>query len=264
MFRNNSWCLRRRCGFPLLSTCHASDNSSSSASLSRRSLKGLQRNPFAPFSMASTAVALSARADTTRMRTFGLRATNSSTHSMPSISGMVRSMVTTSGFVRRNNSTASRPLLAAPTTSNRSICCERSMRRRMMFESSTIMSFMALDSLVCTTGSLSCRRVVGALRLGRHGDGKAGKSAARRGDAHSAANLVHEVGDQIHSHAASRILRGIVDGGEPRLEQQGIDLFRVQAVRLLRRNEALFDRDLLDALGGEALAVVLHREFITA
>src|ERR1700722_2556661 len=120
---------------------HASDNNSSNASLSWRSVNGLHRKPLAPFSMASTAVALSASAETTRISTLELIATNSCTHSTPSISGMVRSMVTTCGCVRRNNSTASRPLLAAPTTSRRAICWERSMRRRMMFESSTIMSF---------------------------------------------------------------------------------------------------------------------------
>src|SRR5882762_8813001 len=120
---------------------HASDSNSSSASLSWRSVNGLQRKPFAPFSMASTAVALSASAETTRISTLELIATSSCTHWTPSISGMVRSMVTTSGCVRRNSSTASRPLLAAPTTSKRAICCERSIRRRMMFESSTIMSF---------------------------------------------------------------------------------------------------------------------------
>src|SRR5260370_17747 len=119
---------------------HASDSNSSSASLSLRSVNGLQRKPFAPFSMASTAVALSASAETTRISTLELIATTSCTPWTPSTSGMVRSMVTTSGCVRRNSSTASRPLLAAPTTSRRAICCEPSMRRPIMFRSSTILS----------------------------------------------------------------------------------------------------------------------------
>src|SRR5271167_4926095 len=131
----------KRSNFCFFEHPQASASSSSNASLSCRSVNGLQRKPFAPFSIASTAVALSARAETTRISTLELSATNCWTHWMPSISGMVRSIVTTSGCVRRNNSTASRPLLAAPTTSRRSICCERSMRRRMMFETSTIMSF---------------------------------------------------------------------------------------------------------------------------
>ena len=44
-------------------------------------------------------------------------------------------------------------VLAAPTTSKRAICCERSMRRRMIFESSTIMSFNAglESSTICIT-----------------------------------------------------------------------------------------------------------------
>src|ERR1700685_2280813 len=131
----------KRSNFCFFEHPQASASSSSNASLSCRSVNGLQRNPLAPFSIASTAVALSARAETTKISTLELIAINSSTHSMPSISGMVKSIVTTSGCVRRNISTAARPLLAAPTTSRRAICWERSMRRRMMFESSTIMSF---------------------------------------------------------------------------------------------------------------------------
>ena len=56
---------------------------------------------------------------------------------------MVRSMVTTSGSVFLNSSRASSPLPAVPTNCNSSNCCERSMRRRMMFESSTIISLKA-------------------------------------------------------------------------------------------------------------------------
>src|SRR5882672_1187620 len=94
----------------------ASFRSSASASFSCRSEKGLHRNPFAPFSIASTAVALSASADTTRIMISGFSDTSRSTHWMPSISGIVRSMVTTSGLVFWKSSTASRPLDAEPTT----------------------------------------------------------------------------------------------------------------------------------------------------
>jgi len=45
----------------------------------------------------------------------------------------------------------------------------------------------------------------------------------------------------------------------PRLEPAGIDLLRVQAVSLFRRDESLFERDLLDALRGQALAIILDR-----
>ena len=54
------------------------------------------------------------------------------------ISGIVRSSVMTSGISCLNLVTASRPFTAVPTTSSRSFCCERSMRRRITFESSTI------------------------------------------------------------------------------------------------------------------------------
>ena len=68
--------------------------------------------------MASTAVALSASAEITRMRTAGFMPTSFSMHSMPSMCGIVMSMVTTSGSVLPKSSMASRPLAAVPTTSS--------------------------------------------------------------------------------------------------------------------------------------------------
>src|SRR6266404_2461853 len=247
MLRSNSWCLRRRCGFPLLSTCHASDNSSSSASLSCRSVNGLHRNPFAPFSMASTAVALSASAETTRISTLELIATNCCTHSTPSISGMVRSMVTTSGCVRRNSSTASRPLLAAPTTSRRAICCERSMRRRMMFESSTIMSFN--EGLASSSMASRRLRIIRLLGGARQRHGQPGELAGAGRDRNPSAHLIDEVRYQIHAHPPSGILGRRLDGGEAGLEQQREDLLRVHGLRLLGSNESFFQCGFLDALG---------------
>src|SRR5947209_9353573 len=101
-----------------------------------------------------------------------------------------------------------------------------------------------------------CRRVVGPFRLRRHADGQAGKSAPRRGDTHTASDLMHEIGDQVHPYAATRVLRSVLDGGKSRLEQQGVNLLRVQALRLFGRDESLLDGDLLYAPGGQALTVV--------
>src|ERR1700686_1866416 len=196
--------------------------------------------------MASTAVALSASAETTRISTLELIATNFCTHSTPSISGMVRSMVTTSGWVRRNKSTASRPLLAAPTTSKRAICCERSMRRRMMFESSTIMSFnMGLDSTSISSRRLRIIRALGGARQ-RHG--QPGELSGARRNRNTPAHLIGEVGYQVHADTPSSILGRGLDGGEARLEQQREDLLRIHGLRPFGCNESLFHRGLLDAL----------------
>src|SRR5579863_7317078 len=210
--------------------------------------------------MASTAVALSARAETTRISTLELIATNSCTHSTPSISGMVRSMVTTSGCVRRNNSTASRPLLAAPTTSRRAICWERSMRRRMMFESSTIMSF----NVGLGWPSIGSRRlgVVRALDGARQRHGQAGKFSVAGRNRDPPAELIGEVGDDVHAHTPSRILGRVLNGREPRLKQQREDLLRIQGERPLRSDEPLLERGLLDALGRQALAIVFDDELV--
>src|SRR5690606_15839201 len=115
-------------------------SSSSRASVSWRSVNGLHRKPLAPFLSASMAVALSESAEITRMRTSGLIFTRFSTHSMPSISGIVISMVTTSAGSLRKASTACLPFAAVATTCSLSICSSRSILRRMMFESSQIMS----------------------------------------------------------------------------------------------------------------------------
>src|SRR6185437_13018895 len=105
-------------GFQLLFLQHGLIYSlmrSAMASFSCRSVKGLLRKPLAPFSIASTAVALSASAEITRMRTAGFSSTSLEMHSMPSICGIVKSIVTTSGSCCLNSSSASRPLPAVPT-----------------------------------------------------------------------------------------------------------------------------------------------------
>src|SRR6202165_239264 len=210
--------------------------------------------------MASTAVALSARAETTRISTLELIATNCCTHSTPSISGMVRSMVTTSGSVRRNNSTASRPLLAAPTTSKRAICCERSMRRRMMFESSTIMSFNeGLASVFMASRRLYLVRALPGARQ-RHGQPRKLSRAGR--DRNTPAHLAGQVGDQVHADAPSRIFGRRLHGGEAWLEQQREDLFRIQGLRFFGRNESFLERDFLDALDRQTLTVVFDDELV--
>src|SRR5579859_4586948 len=210
--------------------------------------------------MASTAVALSASAETTRISTLELIATNCCTHSTPSISGMVRSMVTTSGCVRRNISTAARPLLAAPTTSRRAICWERSMRRRMIFESSTIMSFNV--PLERTDVSISSRfRIPGA--FGRRQTQCDTRELPWHGSQRNlAADLLHEPGHQIHPHASPRILGGILHRREPGLEEQREHLFRIQGGCLLRRDEPLPQCRLLDLFGRHALPVVFGDELV--
>ena len=87
------------------------------------------------------AVDLSDSALTTRMLILGKRRSIWPMHSTPSISGMVRSMVTTSGWVARAMRTASAPLRARPTSempARPPFWTTREMRERIMLESSTI------------------------------------------------------------------------------------------------------------------------------
>src|SRR2546430_9387128 len=100
-------------------------------------------------------------------------------HSMPSMRGMVISMVTTSGSVLLNSSSASSPLPAVPTSCRSSNCCERSMRRRMRFESSTIISLKQRWALPFIAFALPLRM---PLTLAPSGDRAADRLGGRQQD----------------------------------------------------------------------------------
>src|SRR6266480_5156940 len=100
-------------------------------------------------------------------------------HSMPSMRGMVISMVTTSGSVLLNSSSASTPLPAVPTSCRSSNCCERSMRRRMRFESSTIISLKQRLALPFIAFALPLRM---PLSLAPSGDRAADRLGGRQQD----------------------------------------------------------------------------------
>src|SRR3984893_4118924 len=134
-------------------------------------------------------------------------------HSMPSMRGMVRSMVTTSGSVFLNSSMASSPLAAVPTSCRSSNCCERSMRRRMMFESSTIISLkvrlalplIAVAWLLRMSVACSASGDRGADRLGggRQEDLEAGEAAGVGAHADLAPERVHAARHDVHADPAA-------------------------------------------------------------
>src|SRR5438876_10150868 len=240
------------------------------ASFSWRSVKGLLRKPFAPRSIASTAVALSARAETTRMRTAGFMATSLAMHSMPSICGMVMSMVTTSGSVFLKSSSASSPLPAVPTSSSCSNRCERSIRRRMMFESSTIISLsVRLPPFLATALPLRMEFALGssgdraARRLrGRQHDLEAGESAGVGGDADLAAEDVDAARHDVHPDAAAGVDRHVLAGREAGSEDQRHRGARVHLGGFLLADQLLADCGGLERLGGDARAVVLEYQLV--
>ena len=91
------------------------------------------------------AVALSESAETTRMIKSGLSPRMRGMHSIPSISGIVRSMVTTSGRSSSQTRTASAPLRARPTIcqlDSEPLPTTRAIRERITFESSTMSSLI--------------------------------------------------------------------------------------------------------------------------
>src|SRR5215472_11992258 len=175
-------------------------------------------------------------------------------HSIPSMRGMVRSMVTTSGSVRLNSSIASTPLPAVPTSCRSSNCCERSMRRRMMFESSTIISFLGrLPFITPTSGDR------GGLS-GRERDLEARVSAGVRADADLAAEGVDAARHHVHPDAAARIHRHLVLRGEAGAEDERHGGARVHGGRLQLGDELLAHGGGLERIGGDAGAVVLEQQ----
>src|SRR5256884_9548708 len=129
-------------------------------------------------------------------------------HSMPSMRGMVISMVTTSGSVLLNSSSASSPLPAVPTSCRSSNCCERSMRRRMRFESSTIISLKQRWALPFIAFALPLRMLLtlassgdrAADRLGgRQQDLEAGEAAGVGAHADPAPERVHAARHDVHA-----------------------------------------------------------------
>src|SRR4029077_15367824 len=163
-------------------------------------------------------------------------------HSIPSMRGMVRSMVTTSGSVFLNSSSASSPLPAVPTSCRSSKCCERSMRRRMMFESSTIISLKDRLPLPFIAGpTLSRMRVAcsasgdrGADRLGgRQEDLEAGEAAGMGAHADLASERVHAARYHVHADPAAGIHGHVLLGGETRTKDQRHGGARVHAAGFL-------------------------------
>src|SRR5262249_1888348 len=110
----------------------------------------------------------------TSIRTAGFSSTSREIHSIPSICGIVRSIVTTSGSAFLKSSSASTPLPAVPISSSSSNCCERSMRLRMIFESSTIISlndrFRAPFAPLMLLLSMGCAHLLCRIRRKRTGD----------------------------------------------------------------------------------------------
>src|SRR5215472_14376363 len=173
-------------------------------------------------------------------------------HSIPSMRGMVRSMVTTSGSVRLKSSIASTPLPAVPTSCRLSNCCERSMRRRMMFESSTIISFMGrLAFIALASGDR------GGL-AGRQRDPEARVSAGVRADADLAAERVDAARHDVHADAAAGIHRHLVLRGEAGTEDERHRGARVHRGGLLLRDQLLAHGGGLERVGRDSGAVVLE------
>src|SRR6202047_1981011 len=186
-------------------------------------------------------------------------------HSMPSMRGMVRSMDTLSVSVFLTISIASTPLPAVPTSCRSSKCCVRSMRRRMMFESSTIISLKDRLPSPFAAGTLLLRmRVVrsasgdrGADRLGggRQEDLEAGEAAGMGAHADLAPERVHAARHYVHADPAAGIHGHIFLGGETRTKDQGHGGARVHAAGLLFADELLAYRGGLERLGCDARAV---------
>ena len=87
------------------------------AAMTRSCWKGLTTKSLAPERMASTTLASWPRAEHITTRALGSDAMISLRAARPSFSGIVMSIVQTSGFRRAYCSTASAPLAASPTTS---------------------------------------------------------------------------------------------------------------------------------------------------
>src|SRR6267142_2290888 len=193
-------------------------------------------------------------------------------HSIPSMRGMVRSMVTTSGSVFLNSSSASSPLPAVPTSCRSSKCCVRSMRRRMMFESSTIISLKDRLPSPFIAGSLLLRMSVacsasgdrGADRLGggRQEDLEAGEAAGMGAHADLAPERVHAARHYVHADPAAGIHGHILLGGETRTKDQRHGGARVHAAGFLFADQLPAHRGGLERLGGDARAVVLEHQLV--
>src|SRR6185437_7756634 len=192
-------------------------------------------------------------------------------HSMPAICGIVRSMVTMSGSVFLNISSASTPLPAVPTTSSSSNCCERSIRRRMMLESSTISSLsdrLPPASLPCTmpirvlpsllsSGDRRARR----FRGGQH-DLEAGEAARVRAHPDLAAQPVYSARHDVHADASAGIHGDLLLGGESRPEDEGHGRTRIHRSRFLGRDDVLAHSGILQYLRRDAGAVILEHQLI--
>src|SRR6202035_3701993 len=191
-------------------------------------------------------------------------------HSIPSMRGMVRSMVTTSGSVFLNSSSASSPLPAVPTRCRSSKCCERSMRRRMMFESSTIISLKDRFPLSCTAGPLLLRMVAcsasgdrGADRLGgRQEDLEAGEAAGVGAHADLASERVHAARHHVHADPAAGVHGYTLLGGETRTKDQRHGGARVHAAGFLFADQLPAHRGGLERLGDNARTVVLEHQLV--
>src|ERR1700724_1702531 len=186
-------------------------------------------------------------------------------HSMPSMRGMVRSMVTTSGSVFLNSSMASIPLAAVPTSCRSSNCCERSMRRRSMFESSTIISLKdRLPLMLPMSVACSASADGGADRLGggRQEDLEAGEAAGVGAHADLAPERVHAARYDVHADPAAGIHGHVLLGGETRTKDQGHGGARVHAAGLLFADQLLAYRGGLERLGCDARAVVLEHQLV--
>src|SRR6185437_6883330 len=270
--RNSSSFPRRKSSAPLPATSARSpprlqDIRSAIASFSCRSVNGLLRNPFAPRSMASTAVALSASAEITRIRTAGFNCTSFEMHSMPSICGMVRSMVTMSGSVLRNISRASSPLPAVPTTCSSSNCCERSIRRRMMFESSTMSSLsdrrppFPLPCFPLMRAASSDRR---ARRLGGGQHDLEAREAARvRAHPDLAAKAIHCTRYHVHSNSSPRVHGDTLLCRETGTEDEGHGRAGVHRSGFLRGDDVLAHGRILQHLRGDTGAVILEHQLVS-
>src|SRR3984893_8917816 len=191
-------------------------------------------------------------------------------HSIPSMRGMVRSMVTTSGSVFLNSSSASSPLPAVPTRRRSSKCCERSMRRRMMFEPSTIISLKDRFPLAFTAGPLLLRMSVacsasgdrGADRLGggRQEHLEAGEAAGVGAYADLASERVHAARHHVHADPAAGVHGYTLLGGETRTKDQRHGGARVHAAGFLFADQLPAHPGGLEPLGGDAPTVVLENQ----
>src|SRR5437764_8094332 len=192
-------------------------------------------------------------------------------HSMPSMRGMVISMVTTSGSVLLNSSRASSPLPAVPTSCRSSNCCERSMRRRMRFESSTIISlkqrfalpFIAFALLLPMRVASGASGDCAADRLdGRQQDLEAGEAAGVGAHADLAPERVHAARHDVHPDPPAGIHGHVFLGGEARTKDQRHGGARVHGAAVLLADQLLAQRGGLERFGGDARAVVLEHQLV--